>query len=487
MACWQTVATGTQRQSGPDGAALARLRRRTWPVVVTVAFVCLATAYVFRWGSVVQGQPSSWLAPDDLWTSFAAAVDFIHGHPGAIYSTPGFLAFPGVLILLAPLAALGGSLHTTLVEIGSHHHLFRHPRILLVQGSPNLRTHMLTSGGNQYFAHPQVLILLAPYVFLLSCSVLFACDALAERLQVTWSRRAILALAEAAVLWNVVVFWGHPEDAISMTLVLYAVLLALDERWVGAGWLFGAAMAVQPLVIVILPILLAMGGRRRALTLVLRGAIPAVVVTIPSLVSSFHATVHTLTSQPAYPRLPSDHRTPWTFLAPKLGGRGTSTSVGGGPLRLVALALAVLVGWWARRWKNKPDMLLWATAVALALRCYTESVMTAYYVWPALAVGLVVAARATNRRFVAAIVVAVGTTIVAQWHLGEWPWWALDVAGVTGLLVVSARPEPSTAPAQPSERRSPPRAGAAPRRGRTAVSQQKKRKLARTNRKSARR
>ena len=38
-------------------------------------------------------------------------------------------------------------------------------------------------------------------------------------------------------------------------------------------------------------------------------------------------------------------------------------------------------------------MIAWAVALVLALRLYMETVMTSYYVWPALAVGLVVAAR----------------------------------------------------------------------------------------------
>jgi hypothetical protein len=426
------------------------------------------------------------VTPSDLWVTFGASVAFTHGHFGAIYATRGFPTFPGILILLAPIAALSGSLQTTLLEIGRHHHLFRHPQILLIQGSPNLHTAVFTSNGNQYLPHPQVLLLMAPYVLLLSCSVLFACDALAERLQVSAGRRGILALSEAAVLWNVVVFWGHPEDAMSVALVLYAIVFALDERWAGTGWLFGAAIALQPLVIVVLPILLVMSGRQRALMLIVRAAVPAVVITIPPLVSDFHATVHTLTSQPAYPYLHTNHRTPWTPLAPKLGGRGLVAAVGGGPVRLIAIALAVLLGWWARRWKNRPEMLVWAVAVAVALRCYTESVMIAYYVWPVLAVGLLVAALSSTRRFGAAIAVAFVTTVVLQWGLGQWPWWVLSVGAVTVLLVISSRPEPLAESVPSGERRSPPKTGATRRRG-PAVSQQKRKKQARTNRKSARR
>src|SRR5580704_1267710 len=100
MTCWRVVATGTQRSSNPD---IGRLSRRRWPILVSVVFVSLGTAYVFRWGSVVQGRPSSWVTPNDLWVTFGASVAFTHGHFGAIYAKPGFLAFPGILILLAPI------------------------------------------------------------------------------------------------------------------------------------------------------------------------------------------------------------------------------------------------------------------------------------------------------------------------------------------------------------------------------------------------
>ena len=402
------------------------------------------TAYCFRGDPLVQGRPSSGL-PDYLWATFGAAV-FVFPWPFWRHFLPGANRFPclsGILILLTPVAALRWCAAHHLLKIGSHHHLFRQPQVFLVQGSPNLHTEVLTSGGNQYLAHPQVLLLLEPYTLLLSCAALFACDALAERLDVDRNRRAILSVVEAVILWNVSVFWGHPEDAVAVAFALYAGIFALNQRWSGAGWLFGAAVAMQPLVIVLLPIVLVMGGWERARGLILRSVTPVVVITIPPLAANFHTTLHTLTSEPAFPRRTANHRTPWTSLAPKLGGRGPSTSIGGGPVRVVTLALAVLLGWWSTRWKNRPEMLIWAMALALALRCLTESVMTDYYVWPTLAVSLVVAAKASHRRFAAAVLMAIMTTVVAQWHLSEWPWWSLDVAGIVGTLVASW---PSTSP-----------------------------------------
>ena len=289
-----------------------------------------------------------------------------------------------------------------------------------------------------------------------SCFALFACDALAERLQVPRSRRAVLAIAEAVVLWNVTIIFGHPEDAVAVAFAIYALIFAFDDRYVGAAWLFGLALAFQPLAILMLPILLVMAGRKRALGLVVRGVVPAALLTAPPLIASFHNSVHALTSQPTFPDVSSAHQTPWTFLAPNLGGTGKGTRVGGGLPRIAVLALAAFFGWWARRWREKPEMMAWALAVAFGLRVYLETVMYSYYVWPVLAVALAVAARGSRRRFGIAVTLAILTTVVGQWHLPWVEWWLIEIAGITGLLVAASRPQPlvAAAPAVRAKKRS---------------------------------
>jgi hypothetical protein len=94
-------------------------------------------------------------------------------------------------------------------------------------------------------------------------------------------------------------------------------------------------------------------------------------------------------------------------------------------------------------------MIAWTVAMALALRCYTESVMTAYYVWPALAVAVVVAARRNQWNFALAAAAAVFTTVAAQWNVGEYTWWSIDIVGLTAVVGVAAGPGPSAALAWP--------------------------------------
>jgi hypothetical protein len=265
----------------------------------------------------------------------------------------------------------------------------------------------------------------------------------------------VLTVAEAALLWGVVVVAGHPEDVLAVTLATWALLWAFQDRWAGAGWFFGVAVAVQPLVIVVFPLLLVLGGRHRTIGLLVRGAVPALAVAIGPFVADPHDMIHAVVEQPTFPNVRFNYKTLWTPLAPHLSGTGSNETVGGGPLRLVALALSAGIGWWSLRWRQRHEMIVWGTALALALRIYTESVMTAYYVWPALAVGILIAARASTRRFVIALVAAAVALVVGQWQIDPYVWWAVQVAAVTVLLVAAASPLPPEVPIAPAKRRAP--------------------------------
>ena len=97
-----------------------------------------------------------------------------------------------------------------------------------------------------------------PYQIALCCVTLFAADALAEQLGVRFWKRGLLAGASAGILWSVSARWGHPEDAVAVGLLLYAVLAQARARLGLAGWLAGAAVCVQPLVLLAIPVLLAL-------------------------------------------------------------------------------------------------------------------------------------------------------------------------------------------------------------------------------------
>ncbi len=473
-----------------------RIGRRGWPLLASVLFVVAGLIYFFRWGSVFHHNPSEWLSPGDLWDTVRASTSLVGGHLGSIYSShSGFFSPPAFLIVLAPLSALRYRFSTTFVEFRDHGQLLARPLgFHATSGGPYFTTTTATLGAKQFAVHPQLFIVLALYVLILSCVALLACDALAERLQVPRSRRAVLSFAEGVLLWNVVVIWGHPQDAIAVAIALYSVIFALDRRFAGAGWLFGLALAFQPLTIVVFPILLGVSGRTKALGLALRGVLPAAVLLIGPFVADFHSTYRSVVVQPAFPDTSYNHKTPWTSLAPTISGQGATTTVGGGPLRVAVLALAAGLGWVVVRWRDRPEMVVWAVAVALALRCYLEAVMTPYYIWPALAVGAVVAARSTWPRFGIVLVLAIATTALAQSRLSLWPWWIIDVGGLTAVLAVAAHPEPSPEVAATTGSRTgragvaaaratrPTRPAPASARARTTTTK-KKRKAARTDRK----
>ena len=418
------------------------VQRRIWPILVSVVYICLAEAYFFRWASVVQHIPSSWTMPYDYVYTYLAATQLAHGHLASIYNAHvSFVEFPGIVIAMAPLGALSNVFHTTLLEVVGTHVYVVHHYSAHYSSIPFLTPGWLVVGGKLLVADPQWSIAVCSYALLLGCTALFACDALARRLQVSQWRRAILSIVEAVLLWNVTVLWGHPEDAVAVALAVYALIFAFDSRFVGAGWLFGIAVAFQPLVLLMLPVLFAMAGRRTGLGLVIRSILPAAVLVIVPLIANFSATYNALAKQANYPN--RDHATPWTSISPHLGGHGLDLAVAGGPGRVVAILLAVSVGIWvSKRWRERPELLVLACALVFAFRSYTESVMDAYYPWAALAVGVVVAARCNRWRFSAAIVLAIAATVIAQWNLGWFPWWAIQMGALTALLVVAAQPKP---------------------------------------------
>ncbi len=404
--------TGRTLPQGGFRATFTRLvRRRRCGLAASALFVAAGMAYFFLWYPALHHAPL-WNTPGDIWLTFQVAGRVVHGHLGTIYVRypDNFLTFPGIVFLLAPVAALTSGAH------------------LVADVAPN---HLV--------ARPGAWLVLAPYMLILSTVVLCAGDAVAERLGVGVPRRLLLGIGGAFALWGVVVIWGHPEDAMAVGLSLYALLCGIDERWRRAGWIFGLAVALQPLVIVTLPLLIMMAGWTTSVGVVARAAVAPVVVLVGPLVAAFHLTAKTLVQQPGYPN--ADHATPWTALAPRLFGRGPTLAVAAGPGRLVLIVLACAVAWWARRWRHRPEMLVWTFALILALRPLTESVMLPYYLYPALAVGILAASRSTSWRFALAVIVAAFVTASAQWHLSWAPWWILNLAGTVVVVLAGVRPE----------------------------------------------
>ncbi len=130
--------------------------------------------------------------------------------------------------------------------------------------------------------------------------------------------------------------------------------------------------------------------------------------------------------------------------APPRRGRGRPgpDHLGRRRVRLRGARLASVPGREDRDWLGLADPAGGAVVDrgALALRSVFEPVMVAFYLWPVLAVGLIVAATSW-RRLLAASVVGGTLTFVSQapWR-SPWTWWAPMVAG--------SAPRPESAPAR---------------------------------------
>jgi hypothetical protein len=375
------------------------------------------------WGPRFYGK-TAWALPDDLWGTLIAAQRIAHGNLAGIYTLPTQLvSLPGAALILVPAIA-----------------------VIEVAGFP-------LSVPHAHGAYPSVWLLAGPYQVAISAVALFAADAIAERLGASRPKRFVLAAAEATALWSVTIRWGHPEDAVAVGLLLYAILALAGSRTTRSAWLAGAAVAVQPLVLLAFPFLVAVVEPRRLAGYVARAAAPGALLLAAAATANWTATVHAVTSQPNFPTI--DHPTPWIYLAPQVA----DGQVAAGPGRILAIvaacgcALVVARRWRAARasggWSPEEVLweLLWWSAAALAFRSAFEPVMVAYYLWPPLAVALV-AACPNWARLLATGSVAVLLTFFSQvqWR-NPWAWWTPMVAGLALALVFAwARPATRAAP-----------------------------------------
>jgi hypothetical protein len=409
------VRGGVIADLGPVPERVPWPARRLFPLLATAALIVVSMGSTTWWGPLITGA-RSWPLPDDLWGTLAAAQRLVHLDISGLYAKPtGLVGFPGAAVILVPVAALidaaGISLH--------------------VPGPHNL--------------HPAAWLVAGPYEIAISSVALFAADALAERLGADRAKRAVLATASAVGLWCVSVEWGHPEDAVGVGLLLFAILALSRRKAPRSAWLMGAAIAVQPVVLIALPLILIALEPRRMAGYLVRAATPAVVLLGAAATANWPVTVHAVTNQPNWPGV--DHPTPWTSLAPHIGGG----AVAAGPFRLIAIGVAcagaVILGRHfsaerGRAWS--PEMLqdfLWWTALALALRSVFEPVMVAYYLWPVLAVAAIAAVRNWARLAATSVLVTVITFASQGSWRGPWAWYAPMIAGLAVTLFLARLPQ----------------------------------------------
>jgi hypothetical protein len=407
------------------GAPTPWLFNKVFPLLASVILIAVGMASSTWWGPHLAGKPP-WQLPDDLWGTLVAAQRLLHLDIRALYTTPtGLVALPGAAVVLVPIAALIDAAGLGL-DVPSAHN-----------------------------AHPASWLAAGPYEIALSATALFAADSIAERLGASRPKRMLLATGGGVALWSVSVRWGHPEDAVAVALLMYGVLALADSRTVRSALLVGAAVAVQPLVLLAVPVLVVMLEPRRSAGYLARAAAPGAALLGIALAANWRATLRAVADQPNWPTI--DHPTPWITLAPHM----SHGAVAAGPPRGIAVVLACGCALIAeRRWRGAQSTIewssvklaevLWWMAVALALRCVFESVMVAYYVWPVLAMALVAAVRQWSLLIpTAALASALTFVSQASWR-GRWTWWTAVTAGLILALVFArgtrreSRPHPRT-------------------------------------------
>ncbi len=368
---------------------VSHARRRCWPAVVSVALVAATMGYSLLWFPVVH-HTQIWITPGDVWSTFRAAHWVGWGNIGGVYGgDTQLVTFPGIAVLLAPAAMISGGLGLT------------------------------ESISPIFLNHPTAWLVLGPAIALLGGSCLFGLDAMAEQLGVDRRRRFLLCCMEAAVIFQVIAIWGHPEDVVALGLALYALLASLNARWLHCGLLWGAAIVVQPLVVLMVPLAFSRLPRGHRLEVGLLAASPSVVLLSAPLAMEWRQTSRVFLHQANFQFL--DHATPWIALSPHL----TRISVGAGPGRMLAVGAAIGLGLWAFRSRPSLVGLVWLCALALSLRCFFESVMVPFYLGPPLAlIVLASALRGSWIRLLGAWSVAMVATAFSFHRFSEWGYWA---------------------------------------------------------------
>jgi hypothetical protein len=378
------------------------LAKRKWALVVAAVFIGTGIAFTFWWGPVIE-HIAQWAYSGDLWDTYRAAQWTAWGNEGTIYEHGIYsIVFPGIDVLLAPVAMV--AVHFRLVNPYPY-----------------------------FVAKPSVLPILMPYVLAISALSLLAFDVLAEFLEVGRGRRIFLCWMQGALLWPLVVLWGHPEEALCLAAAILALMAALRGRVSRAAWLMGFAIAFQPYALLLVPLLLGLSPRGTRLVTVVRSmALSGVLLVLPVL-QAWHATTHAILVQPTY--LHFNHATPLLALAPHLAAGVYSA----GPGRYGVALCALGAGWWTLKHQPGPREVFWLAAMVLALRCVLEPVVAPYYIWACAVLLITVSAGQRTRHFVITTGSLAFASVWAYHFTSEWGYW-LPIVIALAIAVKSSQP-----------------------------------------------
>jgi Glycosyltransferase family 87 len=345
------------------------MSERAWQRMLTVAALALAAVLAFR-------APGLGDYPTDAGPALAAIA---HGHLSAFFSHQPAMGSLS-LFVRAPFAALA-------VALGNG-----------------------TLGIYRWGAVPCLLSVAAVAVWLGRIAMRRGSGRLAPVV--------IVAIALLNPLVNDALYYGHPEELLTASLAVGALLAASEQRTVLTGVLAGLAVASKQWGLLVIPPAILVLERERIRALVLSGVV-AGAATLPMVVGSLSGFRHAL----HYVSHPQPVVTLFTWLYP-FSPQGTFriTNIFGddrmiaghrllGAEALISRPLILVLGiaipltvWWAsgRRLAVKP-MLICVTIV-LILRCALDPGSAGYYHVPILLTLLALDASAGRRVPIAGLV-----------------------------------------------------------------------------------
>ncbi len=211
----------------------------------------------------------------------------------------------------------------------------------------------------------------------------------------------------------------HPEDVLALGLVLLAVSLAFERRWVWAGVLLGLAIGSKQWALLALPALVLVAPGRRAKANVLGGALGgAAVLFLPFILMIPGSAWHILTGPAPVP----GGLVPQTTLVGMLRQRPFELSVAGvkliarllpGLVALVLAAVLILRGRFGRLSAGlRVEQVLGLLLACLAVRLIVDCIALSYY---ALPVSVLIAVIDTRRSRLPVFAVA-SSFLLAAWY-----------------------------------------------------------------------
>jgi hypothetical protein len=364
-------------------------------IVFGVAFVVFGMAFSLLYFPISAGT-SAWQVPTDTWMAVDAGRYIWNGAFGYVYQGTSAYALPLSFILLAPIA--GAIDHFGWVE-----------------------------GAPFPVPHPTAWLLVAPFTLLFGIFALHAIRRLAWDLGVRNKLWAV-QLAAVIVVLAPCYLWGHFEDVIAVTFVMYALRRLISHEHLRAAVLLSIAISAKQWALPLVPVVVftAPGGQRLR-TAAVACALPATLVAFV-LAADWTDASRALFSPVNMGRITQGHL---SFYATWLGSKTSQAS------RTLGLGIASFVAWHFRR-LSRPTTVIAAVALIVGLRPFFEAISYSYYWAPGLALagctGLAAHRIFRIRDWVWPVAAVIWAMPRANSATGSW-WWAGEVVIISAVAV----------------------------------------------------